>query len=67
MKSPCVKVCIMDPQREVCMGCGRTLDEIARWGVMGDSERDTVMAALPARRELLALPQISFEDDLNDG
>jgi len=46
------------------MGCGRTLDEIARWGVMGDSERDTVMAALPARRERLALPQVSFEDDL---
>jgi predicted Fe-S protein YdhL (DUF1289 family) len=64
MKSPCVKVCIMDPQREVCMGCGRTLDEIARWGVMGDSERDTVMAALPVRRERLALPQVSFEDDL---
>ena len=64
MKSPCVKVCIMDPQREVCMGCGRTLDEIARWGVMGDSERDTVMDALPARRERLALPQVSFEDDL---
>jgi predicted Fe-S protein YdhL (DUF1289 family) len=67
MKSPCVKVCIMDPQREVCMGCGRTLDEIARWGVMGDGERETIMAALPARCERLALPQVSFEDDLNDG
>ena len=33
LKSPCVKVCIMDPQRDVCMGCCRTLDEIARWGV----------------------------------
>ena len=67
MKSPCVKVCIMDPQREVCMGCARTLDEIARWGVMREEERDGIMAALPARRERLALPQVAFEDDVNDG
>ena len=53
----------MDPQRDVCMGCGRTLDEIARWGVMRDDERDRVMAELPARRERLGLPQVSFKDD----
>jgi len=57
----------MDPQREVCMGCARTLDEIARWGVMREAERDGIMADLPARRERLALPQVSFEDDVNDG
>lgn len=49
------------------MGCARTLDEIARWGVMREEERDGVMVALPARRERLALPQVSFEDDANDG
>ena len=65
MKSPCVKVCVMDPQRDVCMGCARTLDEIARWGLMADRERDAVMAALPARRERLALPQVSFKEDAN--
>jgi uncharacterized protein len=63
MKSPCVKVCIMDPQRDVCMGCARTLEEIARWGVMAASERDAVMAALPARRERLALPQVCFKEN----
>jgi predicted Fe-S protein YdhL (DUF1289 family) len=62
MKSPCVKVCIMDPQRDVCMGCARTLDEIARWGLMGDGAREAVMAALPERRERLALPQVSFKE-----
>jgi predicted Fe-S protein YdhL (DUF1289 family) len=62
MKSPCVKVCIMDPQRDVCIGCARSLDEIARWGLMAESERDAVMAALPARRERLALPQISSKE-----
>ena len=63
MKSPCIKVCQMDPQRGLCLGCARTLDEIARWGTMGESERNAIMAALPARREKLALPRVSFEDD----
>ena len=51
MKSPCVKVCQMDPGRGLCLGCRRTLDEIARWGAMSDQEREHVMAELP-RREL---------------
>jgi len=66
MKSPCVKVCIMDPERDVCMGCARTLEEIARWAVMSDDERSAVMQALPARRARLNLPQVSFEGD-DDG
>jgi uncharacterized protein len=64
MKSPCVKVCVMDPQRDVCMGCARTLDEIARWGLMSEEERNDIMAGLPARRERLALPPISLEGDV---
>jgi predicted Fe-S protein YdhL (DUF1289 family) len=48
--SPCVKVCAMDPARGLCIGCWRTLDEIARWGAMSESERKSVMELLPARR-----------------
>jgi uncharacterized protein len=65
MKSPCVKVCIMDPERDVCMGCARTLDEIARWGVISEDERGRIVADLPARRERLALPPVTFEDDVH--
>jgi predicted Fe-S protein YdhL (DUF1289 family) len=65
MKSPCVKVCIMDPQRDVCMGCARTLDEIARWGTMSEGERSAVMSALPERRSRLKLEPVSFEDDIH--
>jgi predicted Fe-S protein YdhL (DUF1289 family) len=39
----------MDPQRGLCLGCARTLDEIARWAQMSDAERDRVMAELPKR------------------
>ncbi len=40
----------MDPERDLCRGCGRTLDEIARWGTMSDAERERVMNLLPARK-----------------
>jgi len=49
LKSPCVNVCQMDPRRGLCLGCARTLDEIARWAQMSDAERERVMAELPQR------------------
>jgi uncharacterized protein len=49
METPCVKVCIYDPGRGRCTGCGRTLDEIARWSDMSDAERRRVMDELPVR------------------
>ena len=48
--SPCTKVCTIDPRSGLCLGCGRTLDEIARWTSFGESERDRIMTALPQRR-----------------
>jgi len=48
--SPCNKVCVMDPERGLCRGCYRTLDEIARWGGMEDSERGEVLQELARRR-----------------
>jgi len=56
IKSPCVDVCQMNPERGVCSGCYRTLDEIARWAEMSDAERERVLAALPRRREAAASP-----------
>ena len=50
MKSPCIKVCQMDPARGLCLGCQRTLDEIARWGGMSDAERETILAELKFRQ-----------------
>ncbi len=59
MKSPCVKVCVMDPARGVCLGCCRTLDEIAAWGGMTDAEREGVMAQLTERRRALDVPEVA--------
>ena len=41
----------MDPERGLCKGCQRTLDEIARWGAMSEAERDAVLALLEKRKE----------------
>jgi predicted Fe-S protein YdhL (DUF1289 family) len=50
VKSPCVEVCQLNTGREMCIGCFRTLDEIARWSEMDDAQREAVLAALAKRR-----------------
>lgn len=50
VKSPCVSVCQLDPSGKICMGCRRTIDEIAAWGSMTPKQQRAVLAMLPARR-----------------
>jgi predicted Fe-S protein YdhL (DUF1289 family) len=47
--TPCTRVCVVHPTANLCIGCGRSLDEIARWIDLGDAERARIMAQLPAR------------------
>ena len=47
--SPCAKICTLDARASLCLGCGRTVDEITHWTGMSASERARVMAELPAR------------------
>lgn len=49
IQSPCIKICTLDVDAKVCVGCGRTIDEIAGWARMSDSERQRIMTELPAR------------------
>ena len=51
--SPCISVCSIEPISGFCVGCYRTLDEIAGWIELGSEARRVVIAALPARRALL--------------
>ena len=36
-----------------CIGCGRTLDEIALWSVLDDDDKRAVWALLPQRMSQL--------------
>jgi len=48
---------MIDPRTSLCLGCGRTLPEIARWHRMESAERLAVMAQLAARMEDAGLVQ----------
>lgn len=54
IESPCVKVCVIDPPSGLCLGCKRSLREIAAWGSMTDEMRERIMAELPVRQTVRA-------------
>ncbi|POZ61543.1 DUF1289 domain-containing protein [Chromobacterium alticapitis] len=48
--SPCIGVCRLDDSGQVCVGCRRTLDEIAGWSSYSPVRKEAVW------QRLLALP-----------
>ncbi|MDD2886080.1 MAG: DUF1289 domain-containing protein [Dechloromonas sp.] len=48
--SPCINLCQMDPANDLCRGCFRTLDEIARWSTLPAAAKTAILAELPARQ-----------------
>jgi predicted Fe-S protein YdhL (DUF1289 family) len=54
IRTPCVQVCAVDDASGLCLGCFRTLAEIAGWSRFGDGERERIMAELPGRRSHIA-------------
>lgn len=38
ISSPCVRNCCLDEQ-DTCLGCGRSIEEIIRWGNASDKEK----------------------------
>ncbi|MBI1196940.1 MAG: DUF1289 domain-containing protein [Phenylobacterium sp.] len=53
IKTPCVKVCVVDGESGLCLGCFRKLKEVAAWASFTDAERETILAELPSRRSLI--------------
>jgi uncharacterized protein len=47
--SPCIDVCDVDSSGKYCIGCGRSMDEIASWLSASDDERRAIMQELPER------------------
>lgn len=54
IKTPCVQVCALDDESGLCLGCFRSLAEIAGWVRLTDAERDAVLGTLSARRGRIA-------------
>jgi predicted Fe-S protein YdhL (DUF1289 family) len=55
IETPCVKICVVDPDTQLCIGCGRTRMEIAGWLGMAAGERHRIVEALPERMETMTL------------
>lgn len=49
ISTPCIKVCAVSGLTSQCIGCGRTLQEIASWGTLTEEQRRAIMAKLPER------------------
>ena len=52
--SPCVNICQMNPETGYCIGCMRTIDEIADWLEMTNMEKGQVLNRLEERRKVAA-------------
>ena len=48
--SPCIQVCFVDPGKQMCVGCFRTLEELGRWTQMTQAERLALKPTFEARR-----------------
>ena len=46
MITPCVGICKIDKETQICKGCSRTVEEIRMWSRYTDIERMDVMRRL---------------------
>jgi uncharacterized protein len=57
ISTPCIKLCAVSGATGLCIGCGRTLAEIAGWGALDEGQRRAIMDELPKR--LATAPPVS--------
>lgn len=47
--SPCVLVCVMDSRSGLCLGCHRTIAEIAGWSSADTAEKHAILSRVAER------------------
>ena len=48
--SPCVAICVLDPNTGYCKGCYRTIEEIGGWMLMSNVDKRACLSRLAERR-----------------
>lgn len=48
-KSPCIGVCEIDTIKKLCIGCLRSIDEIAMWSQMDDKRALEIIEEIKGR------------------
>ena len=55
LDSPCIKLCIIHEEKGLCIGCYRTIFEIADWSKLSSEVRNQIILELPDRgKKMLA-------------
>jgi predicted Fe-S protein YdhL (DUF1289 family) len=55
IETPCIKICVVDPETSFCIGCGRTRQEIGDWMSLAPDERRAIMSGLETRLASITL------------
>ena len=49
IQSPCIRNCCLDDQ-DICIGCGRSLEQIRLWSSYSSEEKANVVSGLDSKR-----------------
>ncbi|MES2491634.1 MAG: DUF1289 domain-containing protein [Pseudomonadota bacterium] len=52
MASPCINICQLD-EADICVGCGRSLNEIGEWSVVESSRKQAICEAAAHRLKMM--------------
>jgi len=58
MKSPCIGVCKIDDNTDLCKGCYRTLEEIKQWSKMCELDREKIAKKIIFRKSRQAFKKL---------
>ena len=66
IESPCNDICTTDPESGLCVGCGRTQQEIANWTIFSEQMKKKVIKNLKTRNNIdsacvLVLIRLAFD------
>jgi uncharacterized protein len=50
VSSPCVDICRLDARGQQCIGCRRTIEEIAEWSRASEARRREILRNVAARK-----------------
>jgi predicted Fe-S protein YdhL (DUF1289 family) len=59
LASPCIKLCRICPDSGWCIGCHRSLDEIARWSGSSDEDRRLILQRVAERARQIGQPPLT--------
>lgn len=52
VESPCIRLCTLN-EHDICLGCGRTIEEICGWRAMDDTDRRQTLTRARLRQQRL--------------